>query len=169
MGLHWSSAWVVRAAHVNPSWHPPVLCGQAAAPSKRTSISFPKQSVVRPQLVSARPDIADSCSILLLMQALKQAGPAPEQCTADVLRLVIQQHLESPSILAIFPLQVGAASPWLQLAAAAAVCPCASEHGMVSGKPAVSSDCSASQASTGPGSRRASQLCVSNWAPALSL
>ena len=39
------------------------------------------------------------------MQALNQGGPAPEQCTAEVLRLVLRQHLDAPCMLAIFPLQ----------------------------------------------------------------
>jgi 4-alpha-glucanotransferase len=32
-------------------------------------------------------------------------GPAPEQCTPAVLEHILQQHMDSPSLLAIFPLQ----------------------------------------------------------------
>lgn len=33
-------------------------------------------------------------------------GTAPEQCTSAVLEHILQQHMDSPSLLAIFPLQV---------------------------------------------------------------
>ena len=40
------------------------------------------------------------------MQALGRSGEAPEQCTPEVMHDIIQQHLDSPAMWAIFPLQV---------------------------------------------------------------
>ena len=42
---------------------------------------------------------------MFVLQALGQTGTAPEECTPDILRLVIRSHLESPAMWAIFPLQ----------------------------------------------------------------
>ncbi len=36
---------------------------------------------------------------------LKKQGPPPEECTSDIVRDIILQHLESPSMLAVFPIQ----------------------------------------------------------------
>jgi hypothetical protein len=41
-------------------------------------------------------------------QALRLAGTAPEACTPEVMAAVVQQHLDSPAMWAIFPLQVRA-------------------------------------------------------------
>ena len=40
------------------------------------------------------------------MQALGRPGEAPEQCPPEVMHDIIQQHLDSPAMWAIFPLQV---------------------------------------------------------------
>ena len=42
------------------------------------------------------------------MQALGRSGEAPEQCTPEVMHDIVQQHLDSPAMWAIFPLQVRA-------------------------------------------------------------
>lgn len=34
-------------------------------------------------------------------------GSAPAECTPGVLEHILQQHMDSPAMLAIFPLQVG--------------------------------------------------------------
>jgi 4-alpha-glucanotransferase len=36
---------------------------------------------------------------------LQQSGQAPDECTADVARLIIENHLRAPSMLTIIPLQ----------------------------------------------------------------
>ena len=42
----------------------------------------------------------------LHLQALKIDGKAPELCTPDIMSAIFRQHLRSPSIWAIFPIQV---------------------------------------------------------------
>ena len=39
-------------------------------------------------------------------QALGLPGTAPEKCTAEVMHAMVQQHMDSPAMWAIFPLQV---------------------------------------------------------------
>lgn len=41
-------------------------------------------------------------------QALGLPGTAPEKCTAEVMHAVVQQHMDSPAMWAIFPLQARA-------------------------------------------------------------
>ena len=40
------------------------------------------------------------------LQALKIDGKAPELCTPEIMSAIFRQHLQSPSIWAIFPIQV---------------------------------------------------------------
>lgn len=42
----------------------------------------------------------------LWLQALGRPGEAPEQCTPEVMHDIVQQHMDSPAMWAIFPLQV---------------------------------------------------------------
>lgn len=44
-------------------------------------------------------------------QALGLSGPAPDRCTPEVMHAIVEQHMESPAMWAIFPLQVYLASP----------------------------------------------------------
>ena len=39
-------------------------------------------------------------------EMLRGSGPPPDKCTPEIIRIVIQQHLCSPSCWAIFPMQV---------------------------------------------------------------
>lgn len=39
------------------------------------------------------------------MQALNGDGPAPASCTPETMQQILQQHMDSPAVLAIFPLQ----------------------------------------------------------------
>lgn len=41
-----------------------------------------------------------------VLQALGRSGEAPEQCIPEVMRDIVQQHMDSPAMWAIFPLQV---------------------------------------------------------------
>lgn len=45
-----------------------------------------------------------------MAQALGRSGDALEQCTPEVMHDIIQQHMDSPAMWAIFPLQVPATS-----------------------------------------------------------
>lgn len=45
------------------------------------------------------------CRTTCVPQALKLRGPVPEECTPAVMAAVVKQHLDSPSIWAIFPIQ----------------------------------------------------------------
>ena len=38
-------------------------------------------------------------------QALKLQGPVPEKCTPAVMAAIVRQHLDAPSMWAVFPLQ----------------------------------------------------------------
>ncbi len=40
------------------------------------------------------------------MQVLGHQGAPPAECTPEVMREIVAQHLESPAMWAIFPLQV---------------------------------------------------------------
>ena len=40
-----------------------------------------------------------------LRQVLKEEGEAPSACTPDIMTKIVKQHLESPAMWAIFPLQ----------------------------------------------------------------
>ena len=41
-----------------------------------------------------------------VLQALGRSGDAPEQCIPEVMHDIVQQHMDSPAMWAIFPLQV---------------------------------------------------------------
>lgn len=40
------------------------------------------------------------------LQVLGGEGPAPASCTPEIMRAIAQQHVDSPAVLAIFPIQV---------------------------------------------------------------
>ena len=68
-------------------------------------------------------------------QTLGLPGTAPEKCTAEVMHAVVQQHMDSPAMWAIFPLQVRAYTGlrliWparLHRLVCAAACPCSCKH-----------------------------------------
>lgn len=39
------------------------------------------------------------------IQVLGGDGPAPSQCSSDIMKVIAQQHMDSPSIWAVLPLQ----------------------------------------------------------------
>ena len=58
------------------------------------------QSHVQEAVPEARQD--ETCHAL---QALQQDSAAPERCTPDVMQAITRQHMQCPSMWAIFPLQ----------------------------------------------------------------
>ena len=80
----------------------------AEARLRLSSSRAPQQCIAAVHLPSLRRSSSASNYALLsrfTLQMLGGEGPAPKQCTPAVLEHILQQHMDSPSLLAIFPLQ----------------------------------------------------------------
>ena len=76
------------------------MCGEGI----RVSASRPPTETLTPPLrrYESDPQRRDR----FFYEMLRGCGTPPERCTPDVMRIVVQQHLSSPSCWVIFPMQV---------------------------------------------------------------
>ena len=73
---------------------------QLQSASRTTSLCIYTQNHGQAAVPKQRQD--EGCHAL---QALQQDSSVPEQCTPDVMQAIARQHMQCPSIWAIFPLQ----------------------------------------------------------------